>query len=208
MRVRISNVRGTYLYLNQKQQPSADILRDNPNAKARHAGSFILEPDSKVVEIIQGPPKQFKPTTMEAVELAVAAEKWKEKGKTFLDSLEKNRKCYRDGNKQLNKSGDVSEGFAGRKFVVAKSDDQPKLFGQVPNEPITNPADIGRIFAWGNYYDIVVDIYATEKGSKGVFADLLIVQYRKKGEPLGGGPEAGGDDLETLPADEDGEDLL
>lgn len=207
MKVRLENVRGAFLFLNKTRAPMKSD--DGKQKQPKFEGTFILSPDSKVVALTADGPKK---TTMEKVLAAAATEKFGENGPKIVAALEDSRKCYRAGDKKVNKDGDVYEGFAGLHYVVAKTnEDAPPKFYLGNKEQVTDAKDIGRIFQQGSYFDVVIDVYGLDVPgqSKGVFATLKGIQYVKKGDYLGSGTTASEDDFETRETETvDADDLL
>lgn len=208
MKVRLENVRGAFLFLNKTRKP---MKSDDGEAKdPKHEGTWILSKDSKVIAFKADGTKVA--TTMESVLNAVATEKFGAGGPKLVAAMEDTRKCFRSGDKKVNKDGDVYEGFEGNTYVVAKckEDEPPKFFTQ-NKEQITDPRDVGRLFQPGSFFDVIIDVYGLDVPgqSKGVFSTLKGVQIVKKGPFLGSGTTADADDFEERPAESvEADDLL
>lgn len=117
---------------------------------------------------------------------AAATDVWKDKASNVLSSLEKNRKCLRDGDTYTNDDGEVRAGFEGQLYVVAKSKNKPKIFDPARKELIA--AD-GKPYP-GCYVNVLIDVYATAKreaGGNGVFAELKGIQFWRDGDAFAGG---------------------
>lgn len=139
--------------------------------------------------------------------IAAAIEKFGENGAKMLDGFEKNRKCFRDGDLNLNASGEIYNGYEGGLYLVAKSAKRPLVIDR-DKTPLT--AADGRPYA-GCYVNVSFEIYAVkgkESGGNGVFAELKGVQFVKDGESFGGGTPASPDDFEDLGVDGEEEDSL
>lgn len=166
----------------------------------KFGADFILADDSVVYEIKAD--KSRVKTTMKEAMLSVANEAWKGRGAEMLEDLEASKKCWRKGDRRVNKSGDVYEGFEGHTYVTAKSASRPGVYDRNKN-PVS--ADDGVIYS-GCYVNVLFDIYAnTDPKKKGVFAGLTGVQFVKDGDSFGGGGAAKADDFDDLGAPEGGD---
>lgn len=159
----------------------------------KFGADFILGPEAKVFEVLAD--KKAVPTDMKKALLAVANETWKGKGAEMLEDLEASKKCYRNGNRRVNKSGDIYDGYEGHWYVTAKSPVRPGLFG-AEGQPVTE--EDGVIYS-GCYVDVIFDLYGNaQPKKKGVFAGLTGVKFRADGDAFGGGRVATADDFEDI----------
>lgn len=198
MKIRVENVRGSYLYLHEPQEPMA-----GSDSEPKYSGHFLLQPDSRVVAL--NADKTTKVTTIDAVLKTVAEEQWKAKGPTIMTAIEESKRCYRDGDNKLDANGDPQDGYADTFYIVAKNARQPKLKNQAKVD-LTSTRDILNLMYSGAYYDVVVDLKATDKPTRCTYAKLLGVQFRKDGDAFGGGAPAGDDDFSEI-AEDDASDL-
>lgn len=161
--------------------------------QAKFGADFILEPESKVFEMTAD--KKLVPTTMKDAMLKVANETWKGRGAEMLEDLEASKKCHRNGNRRVNKSGDVYEGFEDRWYVTAKAATRPGLYN-LDKSPVAE--EDGVIYS-GCYVNVIFDLYGnSQPKKKGVFAGLTGVQFAKDGDSFGGGGAAKADDFDDL----------
>lgn len=167
----------------------------------KYGADFIIGKDTKIVIVNED--KSRTSSTMRQVMLTVANEAWKGKGEDVLADLEASKKCFRNGDRRVNKSGEIYDGYEGNTYVTAKSTVRPTVLGR-RKEPITE-AD-GKIYS-GCYVNAIISIYAnTVPKKKGVFAGLEGVQFVADGEAFGGGGPAKEDDFADLGDYADGAD--
>ena len=158
---------------------------------------YIVEPDTKIER--RDVTGRWVPTTLDDAQLMVAAEAFKgdtKRAKAWFDTLDNRQKSVRDGNKNLDKSGDVRMGFADRWYVHATS---------VKHMPVRNAQGAivtdereSPVYS-GCYVQAVVSLYAnTQPAKKGVFASLCGTMFRKDGDAFGGGRAATDDDFDAV----------
>jgi hypothetical protein len=171
--------------------------REQLNGEMKYDINGIFTPETKVYII--NPDKTKTLTTMEKVLDAVATEKWKANGPKIVAALEESKKCYRDGDLKLDKSGNVVEEYAGHMYVVAKNAKPPRLFNQSKVEiSLDDKKQIYNLFYSGAHLDLVIDVYAGDREGKGVFSTLMGAQFRKDGDGFGGGGRATADDFDAV----------
>lgn len=152
----------------------------------------LLVPGSSVKKQVDG---KWVPTTMKDVLLEVANDAMKGKGSKWLDDLENSKRCYRDGDKRVNKAGDPYEGYEGVFYVTAKNKVRPLVIDQ-NKSPLTQQD--GKPYS-GCYANVNIEVYAiTDPKRKGVHASLKGVQFVKDGDAFGGGAPASPDDFDTV----------
>jgi hypothetical protein len=114
------------------------------------------------------------------IALAVATEKWGEKGKHILANAK--YPVVKDGDKKIDEeTGKVKPGYAGMLFISAKvqAPKKPKLFDAQMQEVFDDSDETG-IYS-GCMVRIVADAYAYEyQGNKGVSLGLSGVQVLKR----------------------------
>ncbi len=159
--------------------------KDKPNEPGKYGGQFIFAPDHPAAQVVKN--------AMLAEAQRVFGPNWK----TILGTLQKDKKCLRIGDENLDKAGEVRDGYVGNLYVVAKNKLQPIIMGR-NREPLTEAT--GKPFG-GCYVNAKIDVYAMDGTSKGfgrsINATLLCVQYVRDGEAFGGSrPNSDGmDDL-------------
>lgn len=157
--------------------------REQINKEMKFDANFILSPADKAAA--------------QAVVKAVAAEKFGARSEQILAAIERGRNCLRDGNLNLDKSGDVRDGFKDAFFLVAKNKARPLVIGR--NKEVLTQKD-GKVYG-GCYVNATVDIFATtgqKQGGNGIFATLKGVQFVEDGDAFGGGAPADPDEFEDL----------
>jgi hypothetical protein len=197
MQVNVKRARGTFLHLFTAQPGMAND--DGSVGDPKFNGNFILDKDSEGAKAVRA--------AMEAV----AIEKWGANGVKILDNLEASKKCLRDGNKALDKNGEVYAGYEDKAYIVASSKAKPGLFDN-KKDPATNKAralttDDGTIYS-GCYLNLQLDVYVLDnpaKKIKGVFCELRGAQFADHGDRLGGNTPASADEFDVT--DEPADDL-
>lgn len=145
----------------------------NTNGKPAYSAKFILEPAHP----------QLKAVKDKIV--AAATVTFKGRAQAILREAEGARKlCLLAGDRYVNKEGEVYNGFAGNFILSARNPARPIVLDGKKNK-ITDQAASG-IYD-GCYVNVQVDIFGYTKGSNGVSARLLVVQFAGDGDPLGGG---------------------
>jgi hypothetical protein len=200
MKLQISNTRVAFAHGLFK----ASAFEEGQTPK--YGCDFILTPSSKVYEVTKAADGSIKrtETTLKKAELAVADEAWKGKGKEMLENFEASKKAVRDGNKRLDKSGEVYDGYENSWYVTAKSASRPPLYDAEGN---TTTEEDGVIYS-GCFVHVSLDLYAnTKPKTRGVFAGLTGVRFARDGDAFGGGGKASADDMAGLDGGADAEDL-
>jgi len=142
---------------------------------------------------------RWVPTTLDDAQLMVAAEAFKgdtKRAKAWFDTLDNRQKSVRDGNKNLDKAGDVRPGFEGIWYVHATSvkhmpvrDARGAVVATQAESPVYS----------GCYVQAVISLYAnTQPAKKGVFASLCGTMFRKDGDAFGGGRAATDSDFDAV----------
>lgn len=197
MKVRLENVRLAFAH----QLFTASAMEEGQTLK--YGVDSILEAGSVVKKFVPegDSPKVGKwvSTTMAAVILEVANEAMKGKGEAWLKTLENSKKCHRNGDLRVNKSGDVYDGYEDHWYVTAKNKVRPTILNR-DKSPIEEKD--GVIYS-GCYANVTIDVYAmTDPKKKGVHAALKGVQFVKDGDAFGGGAPASPDDFDDLGVDD------
>lgn len=121
----------------------------------------------------------------------VAAEKWGANWQTIVGAIEGSKKCIREGNKHLDKSGNVREGYADMMYVVARNKAKPAVVDNrfVGGQPVPLTEESGKPYG-GCYVNMKIEIYAIDKPGQGrsINASLMAVQFLRDGDAFSGGP--------------------
>lgn len=167
-RIVLNKVRLSYPDLWKPGKPMA-----NSAGEPKYGAQFIFDVGSDAARVA------------EAAFLAVARDKWGANGATVAASLEASKKCIRKGDSNLDKDGNVRNGYAGKLYLVAKNKIRPVIVDR-KRLPLTE-AD-GKPYG-GCYVNASVEIYAMDKPGQGksINATLLAVQFDSDGEAFGGG---------------------
>lgn len=158
----------------------------------KYGAQFIMEPNSEA----------FK-TASEGF-FAVAKEKFGQNWQAILNSMEKSKKAIRKGDDNLDKSGNVRDGYAGMFYVVARNKAKPAVVDSKFNngQPVPLEASSGKPYG-GCYVNAKVEFYAMDKPGKGksLNCTLLAVQFVRDGDAFAGGPGTA-DGFEDMGGDE------
>ncbi len=212
--VQLKNVRLSFTdRIKTKKKTSAD------SEKETHGCNIIIEKDKPEFEANHK-------AMIDALKVAgLKAFKNENAHKEIAEDSPK-RVCYRKGERFKNKEGKVYTGYEGNFGLTASGpgggDRRPKLLDrskrrlvtQLSQEDIANrkpsfPEDqIEDIFYSGCYADVVVSLYGTEKGSRGIFATIEAIRSRQVGDRMGGGIYVDDDDFDDLDEDGDGFDQI
>ena len=134
--------------------------------------------------------------------LAAAVDKWKDKAKVALASLEKTDKlALHDGDTK-----GQYDGFPGNFFISANAD-EGKAPTLVDRDRTPLPQTTGRIYA-GCYVNVSLDFWAQDnKYGKRVNAQLRGVQFWQDGDAFSSGRPADSDEFDDVSAGTDAEDF-
>lgn len=158
----------------------------NTQGKPAHTAKFILEPTHPQLgelkkKIMGAAQATFKARAQQVLAQAQAAKKV----------------CLLPGEMFANKEGEVYNGFAGNLILSARNPAKPMVIDgkkqRVESQEQSGIYD-------GCYVNVQVDIFGYTKGSNGVSARLLVVQFAGDGEPLGGGGPATVEDFGEVEA--------
>lgn len=141
-------------------------------SEPKFGGQFIFAKDSEAYARAQ------------AEVIKVATEKWGKNAIAILGELPKDKLCLRKGNGNLDKAGEVRNGYADMSYIVARNKVRPIVVDR-DKTPLIE-AD-GKPYG-GCYVNVSVDIYAMDKPGMGksINATLLAVQFHSDGESFGG----------------------
>lgn len=171
------------------------------NGVLKYNCDFIIYPDSIVQEKIGPGPRDWGPaTSIKVLEKKVALEAFKgdqNKADVWFNSLDARQRSIREGNKQLDKSGEVREGYSGHWYVHATSNTRMPVLNA--DTSTVDSEEASPIFS-GCRVTARISLYANLKpGAKGVFASMQGTQFHSDDDSLGGGRAASAADFE--PAD-------
>lgn len=160
-----------------------------PTATKKYNAHFIVGDKAKVFRDTSAPgkPRVWTATTLAEVQtlLANAASGSAAKGAAFLAGLEARQKSVREGDRQVDKNGDVRDGYAGSQYIHATTAQRPGLFN-ADMSPVEDQN--ASPFYSGCYVGVVFDLYANmNQGQRGIFATLASVIFQADGERFGGG---------------------
>lgn len=199
-RARISFANGLY-------QASSAVAGGVP----KYNCDFIIGPDTKVEK--KTADGKWVETTLAAAEKEVALEAFKgdkKKADAWFATLDARQRSHRNGDLNLDKAGDVRNGYEGcwylhptskTRMPIYRADKSVVAFDGEGN-PINNP-----IYS-GCYVNARVSLYANlVPGKKGVFASLGGTQYAGEGAAFGGGRAADDDDFEDVSTGADAGDF-
>lgn len=128
----------------------------------------------------------------------------------IVRSMEKTKRCLRTGDDNLDKEGNVREGYAGKMYLVARNKAKPALVGGKNTDGSFKhlTEEDGKPYG-GCYANVKVDIKAMkakEKIPNQIYASLLAVQFVRDGDAFAGAPgtpEGFDDVVDTAGADSD-----
>ncbi len=123
---------------------------------------------------------------------AVAQETFGANWQTIVKAMEKSKKCLRNGDDNLDKEGNIRDGYAGKMYLVARNKAKPALVGRKNADGSFQTlveAD-GKPYG-GCYANVKVDIKAMKAKDKipnQIYASLLAVQFVRDGDAFGAAP--------------------
>ena len=184
-----------------------DIFNARPGAK---------QADGSVSKPKYGCHIIFEPTSEAATKVKAAitsqvTAKWGAQGMSFLGAMESSKKCLRNGNLNIDKSGVVRLGYQGMMFVVSRNKNKPMVIADKFNdgrpvhlhedgsawqqnrqtgawEPCAVPWKVTVPYG-GCYVNAQIEIYAMDgqpPQGKSVNASLLAIQFLRDGTAFGG----------------------
>ena len=159
----------------------ASVVGNDPGAKPRFGASLLIPLDHPQIPEIK------------AKMLAVAKEKWKDKGQAMYNGAEKADKlALHDGDTKAQ-----YDGFPGNLFLSANSQEnaRPTVINS-DRTPLT--AKDGKIYA-GCYVNVSVDFWVQDNSyGKRINAQLRGVQFLRDGDSFSAGRPAEADDFEDV----------
>lgn len=141
---------------------------------------------------------------LRAAVIAVAKEKWPDGWENIIKSLEKNKKCLRLGDHNLDAKGQQREEYKGKMFVRATNKEAVMLIGPKAKIQVKQvdgsmkeewnilPPESGKPYG-GCVVNLKIDVYAMNTYGNAINATLLAVQFVRDGKAFGAGaPSADG----------------
>lgn len=120
------------------------------------------------------------------------------------------RVCFKKGERFKNEDGEIYDGYEGNYAFSATGpkggDERPKLLDRHKRD--VAEADILDVFYSGSYADVIVSFFGTDKGGRGIFAQVNGIRSHQEGDRLaGGGITVTKDMFDDLPDDNAFDDL-
>ena len=162
----------------------------------KYGVDFILQPDTRILEKTAA--GWMPVASIDEIMQRVATDTWKTEamGKKMLASLEASKLCLRDGDLRTSASGEVYDGYAGRRYITAKNTTRPQCWAK---DGSVLPEDRRTEIYSGCYVVGLVDIYGNFKpDTKGVFSALLGAQFLADGDAFAGGAPVDASDMDDL----------
>lgn len=167
------------------------------NGTPKHSCNIILESAGAEFD-------KNKAKVMSAIEKA-CEQQWKNKDawKGIAEESPK-RVAFRKGERFKNKEGKVYAGYEGNYAISAGGPGggqrRPKLLDRRKRE--VEEKDILDVMYGGSYADVIVSLYGTDKGGRGIFASIEAIRSHEEGERMGGGVYVDADDFDDLEDDD------
>lgn len=160
----------------------------NGEGPLKFSANLVMAKDSPAAKLAQA-----------GIDTAAIA-KWGAKGPTIAKALARDKKSLRNGDENLDKSGEIYSGFEGMLYVVAKSKVRPTILDQ-NKAPVSEESGLIYAGCWVNAH---VEFYAMDKPGqgKGVFATLTGIQKVKDGDAFGAGRPADPEEFDELSTEE------
>lgn len=164
----------------------------NPTDTPKYGGQFIMAPDSEAAKLCK-----------EAL-IAAAKETFGANWENIVKAMEKSKKCLRIGNDNLDKEGNIRDGYADNLYIVARNKAKPAIVAAKAKNAdgswnYLTEAD-GKPYG-GCIVNVKVNIKAMkarEQIPNQIYATLEAVQFVGDGIAFGAGPGTpeGFDDVE------------
>lgn len=143
-----------------------------------------------------------------------AKNQWGDKAGAMIKSFmpDRTKFCYRDGNLNLNKNGDVYAGFEDMWYLAANSKVQPTLKNENNEDIDVVGKASGKLYS-GAFVTAIVEIWPQAGDHPGIRCQVQGVRHDRDSEVLGGGGgsrRASDDEFGAAPGkvDDDDSDLL
>ena len=175
-KILLKDVRGAFLNIFEAKAVEA-------GGEPRYSGCFILDPKAAYIKEIN------------AGMVAVAKEKWKDKGPAILEELKKKgRVCYTPG-PRTNEEGVPYAGFEGMHAINASNKAAPTVIDRDKSQLSKSS---GRPYS-GSFVNASIELWAQDNQyGKRINATLRGVQFVRDGDAFGGGAPASPDEFEDL----------
>lgn len=148
----------------------------------KYGGQFIIEPGSENETIVKN------------ALTAAAQETFGANWAAIVGAMEKSKKCVRRGDDNLDKDGNVRDGYAGKIYIVARNKAKPAIVAAKAKNAdgswnFLTEAD-GKPYG-GCFVNAKINIKAMKAKDKipnQIYATLEAVQFVRDGEAFGAGP--------------------
>lgn len=196
--VQLKNVRLSFPDLWKPGRPM------NEGDTPKYGGQFIIAPGSEAEKVAK-----------EAL-IAAAQETFGANWQAIVKAMEKSKKCLRLGNDNLDKEGNVRQGYADMMYLVARNKAKPAIVAAKAKNAdgswnYLTEAD-GKPYG-GCFVNVKVNIQAMKAKDKipnQIYASLQAIQFVGDGEAFGAGPGTpeGFDDVEGADAAGSADDMF
>lgn len=193
--VQLKNVRLSFPDLFKPGKPM------NEGDTPKYGGQFIIDLGSEAE------------AAAKAAMMSTAQETFGANWQAIVKAMEKTKKCLRNGNDNLDKEGNVRQGYADKMYIVARNKAKPALVHRKnPDGTFQHLTEAdGRPYG-GCIVNVKIDVKAMkakEKIPNQIYACLMAVQFVRDGEAFGAAPGTaeGFDDVEgeaVIAGDESG----
>lgn len=175
MEIFVNDVRLSFPDLRTRGRPA----KDKPNEPGKYGCQGIFAKESPAHVALRN-----------AV-ITVAKEKWGDKWQNIVGSLPNDKKCLRDGNKNLDAKGNIRPEYEGMMYVKASNNSEVPLIAAKAKKADGSwnllPASSGKPYG-GCYVNLKIDVYASTKHGNAVHATLQAVQFVRDGDAFAGAP--------------------
>lgn len=182
MLVQLKDVRLDFFALWEPKTPKFTPKPGEKPPEPRYEGTFIFDENSAPHIAVRD------------AMIAVAQEKWPQGWQNIVQALGKDKKCLRKGNENLDKSGQIRQGYEGKMYVSATNKLRPPVVQPVAKKPDGKGGFVPNLFDTptplvyrGVWVNANIDVYASTAFGNAIFAQLIGVQYVRPGEAFGGG---------------------
>lgn len=192
--VQLKKVRMRFTNQLHEAQPTVE---DGP---PKHTCTAVLEADQPTFEA-------NKKKIMSAIKAACEKEFKNSDAWKAIAEDEPKRVCFRKGSRFKNQDGEPYAGFEGNYGISmagpGAGKKRPKILDRHKRKVEVD--DIPDVVYDGTYADIVVSVYGTKKGGKGIFCSVDAIRSHQEGDPFSSGIQVNEDDFDDL---EDADDDL
>ena len=152
----------------------------NEGDQPKFGGQFIIDLGSEAETAAKG------------AMMAAAQETFGVNWKAIVQAMEKTKKCLRNGNDNLDKEGNVRQGYADKMYIVARNKAKPAIVhGKNADGTFKHLTEADGKPYGGCIVNVKIDIKAMkakEKIPNQIYGSLMAVQFVKDGEAFGAAP--------------------